>query len=500
MKTQLITPHADTHEERVLALASFPSLLSEFVSEFAKTQNAPWLKTCLDQGYFDTQQGDKKKATERIYCFFDFLSKIEENPQGVQKEGSSLALPLKDKAFGVFYKEMVAHLQSQMGLEKNPLALADTPSELKNLLALSLAGAIVLKDHETMHSLVRQTPELVNHHLNSAWMGPAFDRLFLLDSRLTVSPYALAMQMGNTQAMNFLASAGSDLRATAAHGGVGFSVDNGVNPKPDVVFDFVSKPLVFLTACSPSVLEKAVSHWHSFSLGQGFFAADLADRLTQTTLELIDHRGEVNPRKTAHVEKTLGVLGSMGFFESNATECFKAACLSGRHALASGIEGAIDWARLSPGPMAGEEEKNQRLVIGVLKTRHNTDAIGPVIDLIASRAERDGAFDRVFSQVLEPSTKGKGHAQGALIQQPMGFLIDQSRIDMVLLCMAKSMGPKKSPEPKNPTRFLSPIDYAEAGNKSDVAHAMRTFMNRQKALGVLADMDVQPQKSTSIRP
>jgi hypothetical protein len=188
-------------------------------------------------------------------------------------------------------------------------------------------------------------------------------------------------------------------------------------------------------------------------------------------------------------------LQAAGVYEIDPVLTIKLACENGEASAISGLKSVINWTALAPKYDTGNGE---HFMVKTLRrcennrARHENyeDAILAVIE----KSLADGAYEAVFKPYPGPAPMHSPNA-GEHQAQPYSGLIDNGFARVMVRMVELGLDPTAPGVPG----ALSPLDYADKVG-SGVGGAMRSFLAREKARAVIAEIGKEAENVKAPKP
>lgn len=485
---------AQTHPERCMAMRSFPAIVHQLMEQFSRSQDVHWLKSGLEDGHFDFAQafnaGKPDQAFKKIESAMAFLktAHYESAPLGtIETPMTFLAFTVKDpEYFRSFFDAFVDRMVDQSSL-LNPTKNIGVPWEkLRDVLGKVLLGAIAIDSVDGVEKLLDMHSSLVAQHYPTSVMGSELRDSVTHDNKTLFTPWYFAMQLGREECMRVLVKAGANLNAIGRKINEPANVNHRATESPIGLLDCAE----FAPTCRRKPYQLALQQWRD-----GEEREDCPELETVATLHVAglamlayaNAKGQ-NVRKKAYIE----CFEAMEAYEHSPTDSFELACLSGRADIAERIQGKINWSRLHGRPEDGVQPEADSFIVKALKAPAPAGDSQRMGLMLMNKSLAEGSFEQVFAPIPEFNTCSHS-GTGKRLAQPVSLMIDKDHMGMLLLWMKNGLDPSKAPYPE----CVSPVAYAEASGKDVIAHAMRTFMTRQKALSALDELDLSNTRTPS---
>lgn len=490
----MIEGGAQTHPERCMALRSFPQVVHQLMERFSKEQDVSWLQSGLVDGHFDYanafNKGTPEQPFKRIRSALAFLKTVSHTsaPLGVVETPMTfLSLSIPDpQSFVPFVDALVNRLVEEKDRLNPTQNIGEAWGELRKVLGLALVGAIAADSVASVRKLLDAHSGLVEQTFACTEIGDALRDAVAQPNKSLFTPYFFAMQLGREDCMRALVEAGANLNRIGTREIDGQNRNEKATQRPIALTNHMD----FTPMCRQPAYRLALEQWSEAEARNGSSPKAIGDALHSGGMAMLDAMTNTGPtvRKRAYIE----CFEAVGAYEHAPTESFMHACMGGRADVAEKIQGKIDWDKLRARPEDGVKAQADSFAVLALKAPAPSGEAQRVGLMLMKKTMAEGVFDQVFAPTAEFNLSSHS-GTGRRLAQPVSLMIDKDHLGMLSLWMRQGMDPTKP----HYEGCLSPLAYAEATGKDAIAHAMRTFLTRQKALSALDELDIPNTRTPS---
>lgn len=496
----------ETHAERALAIVGCgDAALLVRVGEVAIERDAAWLKSMLDIGVFSFSreliqnggEGTSMAACQALTAIVAGATRVNvpvtAPDGGLPLSARQLRLVATDD-FQIAFGEVVAHAIAEDKAYKAHLVqtpAGQAPTQVQNEIDLLHAGlmacACALHRADLVAQIEQHRPRVAETQVDLDW-----DAFVLADHMqaerkmngkdVRFLPSFFALQFGSLECLDVLREAKGKPLAYAYLEGppTSSSDDRYVGICGHQTLGILESFDVVVPLCAPSVVQATIE----------------ADCYTTRPLERqrlanLSRLSLLNSASDSRLNVFAPVFEAVGGFAIDPTTTVVSALNSGQACYTKPSYGPVDWdAVFKP----DEHNEFSLATMTVLTSTQSLKTSKAEYDAALAgaieHAAIDGAFDAVrhVHAMDNPHVDDEGmnfHGMGPVLPQPMAFMVAEGFHKSMIALMKAGVNPAAELAPG----ALSLIQMADVKDP-EMAHTMRTYVNRGRVLDLLEGMDM----------